>query len=318
MRGELQDAAAFLRSADYIHILSHQYPDGDTIGSAAALCLALRKMGKHADMMCNDPFSSRYGYMLAGLEPEGFEPQAVVAVDIADPQLLGSKMMHYADRVDWCIDHHPSNTGYAKVTYVRPEAAATTEIICELVEMLGVEIGSQIADCIYTGITTDTGCFRYTNATAHTYRVAARMMEYGARAAEINRIMFDTKSRARLEIERRVLDTITFYYGGRVAVVYVTQAMKKEAGAHSSDMEGLAAMPRQVEGVSVGITMREKEDGTFKISMRTNTHINASKICAKFGGGGHAAAAGCVLEGPVEAARRKLVDALKPVFGGQA
>lgn len=316
MNGTLQEAAQRLMQADYIHILSHQYPDGDTIGSAAALCLALRKLGKHAQMLCNDPYPLKYDYMLEdGLEEESFQPQYIVAVDIADTQLLGKRMMDYASRIDLCIDHHGSNTQYAGYYVVDPKAASTTEVIYALLQLMQVEIDPQIADCIYTGITTDTGCFRYTNATPHTYRVAAEMMELGAQAASINRIMFDTKSRARLEIERRVLDTIQFYYNDQCAVVYVTKKMIAESGAGDDDMDGIAALARQVEGVRVGVTMREKEDGVFKISMRSGKHIDASKICAQFGGGGHPAAAGCVISGGVEAARNKIVQALAGCFG---
>lgn len=310
MESNLRQAADFFKHADCIYILSHQYPDGDTIGSAAALCRALRKMGKQAQIYCNDPFLEKFQYMMEGLDPQCFEAQAVVAVDIADTQLLGPHMMQYAGRVDWCIDHHGSNTHYAKNWVVDPTAAATTEMIAKLIKEMGVEIDRKIAACIYTGITTDTGCFRYTNATPATYRIAADMMEKGVDAANINRVMFDTKSRARLELERRVLDTMTFYFEGQCAVIYVTKRMIEESGAGDDDMDGLASLPRQVEGVKVGITMREKEDGSLKISMRSNSGINASEICAKFGGGGHPAAAGCVLHGSVEEARESIVQAV--------
>ncbi|MCI9272923.1 MAG: bifunctional oligoribonuclease/PAP phosphatase NrnA [Clostridiales bacterium] len=315
MESNLQKAAEFLKQADKIEILSHQYPDGDTIGSAAALCRALRKMGKQAQIYCNDPFPGKFQYMMEGLTPQSFESQAVVAVDIADTQLLGPRMMQYATRVDWCIDHHGSNTHYAQNWVVDPTAAATTEIIARLIVEMGVEIDREIAACIYTGITTDTGCFRYTNATPATYRIAADMMEKGVDAAYINRVMFDTKSRARLELERRVLDTMAFYFQGQCAVIYVTKRMMKESGASDDDMDGLASLPRQVEGVKVGITMREKEDGSFKISLRSNNGINASEICSKFGGGGHPAAAGCVLHGSVEEARQSIVQAVSLVLG---
>ncbi len=315
MENSLKEAAAFFREADDFYILSHQYPDGDTIGSGAALCRALRKLGKRAQMYCHDAFPGKFQYLLEGLEKQSFEPKVIVAVDIADTQLLGNSMMSYADRIDWCIDHHGSNVHYARHWVVDPTAAATTEMIYRLIQEMDVEIDSKIAECIYTGITTDTGCFRYTNATPTSYRIAADMMELGAQAATINRVMFDTKSRARLELERRVLDTMAFYCRGKCAAIYVTRQMVQESGAGDDDMDGLASLPRQVEGVQVGVMMREKEDGSFKISVRSNSKTNASQICAQFGGGGHPAAAGCRLTGSIEEVRSRVVQAVAQALG---
>ena len=163
---------------------------------------------------------------------------------------------------------------------------------------------------IYTGITTDTGCFKYTNATPRTYRIAACMMETGIDAAAINREMFDTKTRARLEMERRVLDSMNFYLDDRCAVVYILRDMIAESGACEDDLEGLAAIPRQIEGVLVGVTLREKKSGEYKVSLRTQEPVNAAQICALFDGGGHACAAGCTLPGPKEAATERIVAAI--------
>ena len=313
----LHDAVKLLLEADDIYLLCHQYPDGDTLGRAAALYLGLRQKGKRVSIRCGDPIPQKYDYMFEGIEFPDFEPQFICAVDIADPQLLGQRLSPYAQRVDLCIDHHGSNTKYARQYVIRPEAASTTEIMYDLLFTMEAEITSQIADCIYTGITTDTGCFRYTNATSRTYIVAAHMMDKGADAAMINRVMFDTKSRARLEIERRVLDTMSFYFGGKCAVAYVTREMVRQSGANDEDMDGIAALPRQVEGVEIGVTMREKEDGSFKISVRTGPKVNASKICAEFGGGGHPGAAGCVLTGGVTGAKHQILSAVQKVFEKQ-
>lgn len=162
----LHDAVKLLLEADDIYLLCHQYPDGDTLGSAAALYLGLRQKGKRVSIRCGDPIPQKYDYMFEGIEFPDFEPQFICAVDIADPQLLGQRLSPYAQRVDLCIDHHGSNTKYARQYVIRPEAASTTEIMYDLLFTMEAEITSQIADCIYTGITTDTGCFRYTNATS--------------------------------------------------------------------------------------------------------------------------------------------------------
>lgn len=307
----LDDAAEYLRRADDIVILSHQFPDGDTFGSAAALCMALQSMGKRAKTRCRHAVSAKYAFMFRGVKKQEFEPKTVVAVDVADIDLLGEPIREeYEGRVDLCIDHHAGNRTFAKYTYVDSTAAATTEIIYALITKLGAKITPEIAEAIYTGITTDTGCFKYTNATPRTYRIAACMMETGIDAAAINREMFDTKTRARLEMERRVLDSMNFYLDDRCAVVYILRDMIAESGACEDDLEGLAAIPRQIEGVLVGVTLREKKSGEYKVSLRTQEPVNAAQICALFDGGGHACAAGCTLPGPKEAATERIVAAI--------
>lgn len=307
----LDDAAEFLRESDDIVLLSHQFPDGDTFGSAAALCMALQSMGKRVMTRCRHEISEKYASMFRGVQKQEFTPKTVVAVDVADIDLLGDALKEeYEGRVDLCIDHHASNRPFAERTFVDSAAAATTEIIYALITKLGAKITKEIAEAIYTGITTDTGCFKYPNATPRTYRVAACMMETGIDAADINRRMFDTKTRARLEMERMVLDSIQFYHGDRCAVAYILRDMVVSSKANEDDLEGLAAIPRQVEGVLVGVTMREKKSGEYKVSLRTQEPVNAGEICALFGGGGHAGAAGCTLPGPVEQATGQIVDAV--------
>lgn len=315
MQVSLEQVASFLQERDDFVILTHQYPDGDTLGTGAALCLGLQKMGKRARLLCSDPIPSKYDYFFGKIPKQEFTAKTVVSVDVADEKLLGKNLSCYAGKVELCIDHHGSNTHYAAMVYVDASAAATAEILYALLRLLDVPLDPLIANCIYTGITTDTGCFKYTNATPRTYRIAAEVMEAGAEAATINRLMFDTKSRARMELERKILDSMEFYFEGRLAMITVTQKMVAESHANEGDLEGFAALPRQVEGVLVGVTLREKDGGSFKISLRTNPDINATQICALFGGGGHPTAAGCEIHGDAETVKAKLVEAIGPYLG---
>ncbi len=177
-----------------------------------------------------------------------------------------------------------------------------------------IKITEQIADCLYTGISTDTGCFRYTNTTSETMRVAAQLMDFGCNTEYINKAMFETKSKTKIQIERAVYDTMTYCADGRCAIIYTTLDMFKSLDVGDDEMEGLASIPRQIEGVLMGITMREKEGGFFKISVRTNCGINASEFCSQFGGGGHPAAAGCTVEGTLDEVRNKLIEAAEKVL----
>lgn len=313
----LESAAKMLLSKDKILILTHRSPDGDTIGSGYALAMALRKLGKNVKVDCTDPFPEKYSYFIDKLEKLEFDEEFVVSVDIADTKLLGEKLSDYADKIDLCIDHHGSNTKYAKEYYVEASAAAAAQVIAKLIRLMNVEFDKDIANAIYTGITTDTGCFRYTNVTAETHRIAADMIDCGAESGMINRLMFETKSRSRLEIERRVMDSIQFYLDGRCAIAYATIDMMKESGAVDNDMEGVSSLPRQIEGVMAGITLREKNNGKFKVSVRTTDELDASAICANFGGGGHKAAAGCMITGTLNEAIEQIIEVVRQALEGK-
>lgn len=313
----LESAAKTLLSKDKILILTHRSPDGDTIGSGYALAMALRKLGKNVKVDCTDPFPEKYSYFTDKLEKLEFDEEFVVSVDIADTKLLGEKLSDYADKIDLCIDHHGSNTKYAKEYYVEASAAAAAQVIAKLIRLMNVKFDKDIANAIYTGITTDTGCFRYTNVTAETHRIAADMIDCGAESGMINRLIFETKSRSRLEIERRVMDSIQFYLDGRCAIAYATIDMMKESGAVDSDMEGVSSLPRQIEGVMAGITLREKNNGKFKVSVRTTDELDASAICANFGGGGHKAAAGCMITGTLNEAIEQIIEVVRQALEGK-
>ena len=310
----LSEAATLLTENDNFHILTHRYPDGDTLGSAFALCYALRSMGKKANVKINGKLPSKFTYLAEDYEDQSFERKFVVSVDVAAMSLLGELEEEYKDCIDLCIDHHGSNCMVADNICVDANCAAACEIIHVILKAMRVKVTRKIANALYTGISTDTGCFCYTNTTAQTHRIAAELIERGCEFSKINRINFETKTRAKLKMERMVYDTMEFYCGGKCAIIYTTIAMQNALGAGDDEMEGLASIPRQIEGVKMGITMREKEDGTFKVSVRTNDGINASQFCARFGGGGHAAASGCSIKGDLPTVKYMLIKAAEEVL----
>ncbi len=307
----LKDIADIIKKEDYFYILTHQSPDGDTLGSAAALCKALQKLNKHAKILCSDSIPTKYDYLFDGLKTQNFEAKFIVAVDIADTQLLGNPLFAYKDKIDLCIDHHPSNTHYAKNYFIDATAAANAEIIFDLINELNVFIDKDIANSIYTGLSTDTGCFRYSNTTSKTFRIAADLIDKDADFSMINKIMFDTKSKAKLELEKLVLQTLTFYFNNRCAVIEVTKEMLKQTNCNDSDTDGLTSLPRKIENVIAGITIKEKEPNIYKISLRTESPLNASKICQNFNGGGHSRAAGCTIEGNIDFVKNSFLAAIE-------
>ena len=308
MQISLAQAAQRLLAAERILVLSHHFPDGDTLGSASALCRALQQKGKQVCFRCSHEVSDKFMPLFAGLESVFYEqqpqflPDLIVSVDVADASLLGVIGEEYADRIDLSIDHHGTNRLFAKETFVDAGAAATAEIIARLFPLLGAALDAAAASCLFTGITTDTGCFRYRNTTSDSFRIAADMIDAGADAADINFRMFEVKSRARLEMERLVLDSASFFCDGKAVLMAVLRDMIERTEVREEDLDGISAIPRRVEGVLVGVTMRERRDGSFKVSVRTNGEVRACDICARLGGGGHAGAAGCTVEGPFEQA----------------
>ena len=201
----LSSVCEALAAGDDFIILTHVSPDGDTLGSAYALALGLKSVGKKAYIVCSDDVPARYDYFVKKAALEPIEYKTIVAVDVADAKLLGDLYEPCRDRVDICIDHHISNTSYAKWLYLDAEASATAECIYDILNEMGIEITPLIAECLYTGIATDTGCFKYSNVTVKTHLIAAERYKKGINAAEINRLMFDTKSKARIELEKMVL-----------------------------------------------------------------------------------------------------------------
>ena len=261
---EILDIAAALSrllKAENVLLICHKNPDGDTIGSAAALYWALKGLGKTVAVLCADPIPSRYDYMDIGLYTGQFTPGYTVAVDVAGIQLFGDSIAEYTRRIDMCIDHHPSNSGYADCMLLDGDAAATAEIIYELLTAIGTEITPTIADCLYTGLSTDTGCFKFANTTARTHEIAAKLITAGASLVKLNNILFESKSRSRLAIERLALESLEYSFGGRCATVYLTKEQIAETGADGTDLEGITSLPRMIEGVEVGITIRQQPTG---------------------------------------------------------
>ncbi len=316
MNIEFSQAVTELKNADNILILTHINPDGDTLGSGFALLRALKKAGKKARLINGDKINGKYGYLYEGLQEDSFEEEFIVSVDVAERKLLGDTLSEkYGDRVDLSIDHHETSRHFAKKTYCEPDSASCCEIIYLLIKAMGVNMDSDIADCIYTGCSTDTGCFKYSNVTVRTHLIAAELIAHGADHSRINVRMFDTKSMNNIMLERMCLSSLEFFADGRVAVISVTQQMFRESGTDKSALDAIKPITRQIEGVKAGVTLREEDDGVISISVRTDEDVDAAAICANFGGGGHVRAAGCEMKGrSIEEAKNAVVDHIVSVL----
>ncbi len=299
----ISDCAAWLRQRDGYLILSHHRPDGDALGTSAALCRGLRMLGKTAFILENPQATDRYiPYLREYYARPGFVPAHVVTVDLADEDIMQVNAGDYRGRVDLCIDHHPSNTGYAAETLLMGERAACGEIVyLLLMELLG-GVDRETATLLYIAVTTDTGCFRYKNTNPGTLRVGAALLEAGA-PIDLNRRLFMKKRRTRLELESSIISSLEFFQEGEACLGTITLAELERIGVTESDMEDIAVVAGSVEGVETSCTLRQVGERTWKVSVRTGEYENASRICAEFGGGGHGMAAGGTVEGSLEEAK---------------
>lgn len=313
---DYNETARFLLENDNYNILIHQSPDGDTIGSGFALCFALRKLGKKANVLCSDEFPMRYKFIHSAYSEQDFDAKTIVAVDVADVNLLGTKLSEYGDKVDLCIDHHKSNTNYAGKLLLDAKASAACQVLYEVfICMDNLTLDTQIASCIYTGIATDTGCFKFSNTTKRSHIIAAELMGYDIPYEYINRLMFDVKSKARIMVENYITSSMEYYLDDRCSVIAVTSQTIADTNASEDDFEGLSNLALQLESVMVGVTIKERKDGKFKVSMRSSSHIDVSDICADFGGGGHSKAAGCLIDAPLQEVKNMIISAIKTAIG---
>jgi phosphoesterase RecJ-like protein len=315
MKIDYNEAAKLLLENDNFCILTHRSPDGDTIGSGFGLYYALKSIDKNACVLCSDEFPRSFAYLYADYVNMKFAPQFFIAVDVADSKLLGNELKKYAEDIDLCVDHHHSNSGFAKNLLLEPDAASASEVVYTLIETAGIPLTQNIAQCLYTGIITDTGCFKYPATTASTHRIAAKLIDTGINHASINRRMFDTKSKTRIAIESYAISHMEYYLDEKCAFTAISHELLQESGATDDDLEGLAPLTTELETVEVGILIKEKDKGRFRVSMRSVKETDVSLICAKFSGGGHFHAAGCQLEGTLYDVRMRLLKAVASAMG---
>lgn len=301
------ECAEWLGAHDDYIIISHRRPDGDTLCSGAALCSALRRAGKRAWCFANPETTDSYRPFVAPyLAPEGLLPSTVVTVDVASEGLFPAGT---PTPVQLAIDHHPSNSRFADNLCLAAERSSCGELVLDIIRALCGGITSDEADLLYAAVSTDTGCFQYSNTNAATLRTAAELIDAGANNSALNIALFRTQSRARMALEGRMLSGMRFFRDGKVSVVTITQRMLDECGADDNDCDDLAGIAGKAKGSVISLTIREVAEGS-KVSARSKPGVNVSDICAMYGGGGHAMAAGVTLNCDVEKALELMLKAI--------
>ncbi len=311
----IPEAAEWLKSHDRVALLTHISPDGDALGSSLCMLHALHALGKQAVLVCQDPVPP-YLQLIPGWEQViapypatalPFEPECAFALDCADPRRTGTTQP-LMDKPTLCLDHHGTNPGYGEVSCVDATAAATGEILFDLLDELGVSLDRTLAECLYVAIATDTGNFSFSSTSERTFRCAARCMGAGLDLAPLNERLFRIRSAAKTRLIGRVLSRIRYEEG--VAVMYITREDFADCGATLADTENLVNYGIETEGTRAALMAIERE-GSTRFSLRSRGEPDVAALAARFGGGGHRCAAGATVNLPIQEAIAAMLAAIR-------
>lgn len=306
----LAETAKLLKEAGKMVIVSHISPDGDTLGSSLALAHALRMLGKEVMLNVDDDIPSVFSFLPGIGEYMRFAPDdsvpadLLIVIDASSADRAGNAMNVVKARSVLNIDHHKTNTHFADYLYLDSDAAATAEIIYSLLLELGTELNTEIATCIYEGLYTDTGSFKYSNTTSKTLKTAADLLQYNVNPSFISDNM-EIKSRRQVEMLGEVLKTLTFLHGGKVAYIEIAP----ELYDHNIDTDTFISYPRYIEGVEIALLFKQTEENLTRVSFRSK-ETDVSKIAFSFGGGGHQKASGCSIHAPLKEAEKTVLKAI--------
>lgn len=292
-----------------IAIFCHIRPDGDSIGSAVALKLALQSLNIEAEVFCADQIPERFLFFdeVKSIKKELVnEYSALVAVDCADD----SRFAPYSEifklhKNTFNVDHHISNTRFARYNYVE-DCAACSEIIFLLIKSMGIKITKEIATLLAVGIVTDTGNFRHKNVTERTLKFAGELLSFGADLNLIVRKMYTEQTPARAKLFGLTMSKIRYFHEGRLAIACVRLADFISTSAKQDETEGFIDFIMGIKGLEVGICIMEVKENSYKVSFRSRGETDVNAIASTFGGGGHKLASGCILNGEYEEVVDKL------------
>lgn len=305
-----------IKEANSIVILTHETPDGDAIGSALATKIALKQLGKEADVIIPE-YSKCFNFLPEANEikkiSENKNYDLAISVDCADFKRLVSGEEYFETAKNTInIDHHSSNAMFANLNFVNPVSPANCEVLAGMFQYFGLDITQDVGTCLLTGIITDTGGFRYSGVTAETFEFAAELLRKGVNIPEIFKKVLDTKTKANFELTKIICDRMEFLENGKISFTYMNIEDEKKSNAETGDHEGLVEIGRDIDGVEVSIFIREKEgQNGYKVSLRSNDYVNVSDVAMRFGGGGHPKAAGCFIAGTIQEVKEKIVVELK-------
>lgn len=316
----MERALAALDEQTPVLVASHVNPDGDSVGASLGLSNWLRGRGRSVETVFLGGLPQEYWFLpgrdgISSSFREIASGETVVIVDTPDPSRTGAPAGHF-DRARLLvnIDHHPSNTMFGGIQLVDVEASSAALLVHELIEAAGEHPSPDVATLLYAGVLTDTGGFRFGNTDARTFDAAAGLVRCGADAPEIARHVYGEQPVSNLRLLGLVLASVESVLGGRVAIMTLTDEMRRKAGATGEEVEGLASYGHLLENVDVSLLLRE-QDGKVRVSLRSSGGADVNAIAGEVGGGGHSAAAGALLDGPLDRAREELMSVVAEALG---
>ena len=315
----MKKAAEIIKKAQKLALIMHAKPDGDTIGSALALYYVLIKQGKSVDLLCDDNIPHKFDFLMpsCGLSDGSNAPyEVIVSIDSSDIERIGKYYELYAlTKQTICFDHHKTNTRFAKHLVLRADYASTAELMFEFLELYDISlIDKQVAECIYSGIVTDSGGFCYPDVSANTHLIAARLYGYGIRANYIYNSVFRNKPISRFSLHNKAISRVRFYNDFKIGMIYFTAQDFEETGTDISDTEGGINIIQDIDEILISIAITEAGPECYKISFRSIAELDVSRCAAVFGGGGHKNASGCRIYGPFEEVVEKVVKAASDII----
>lgn len=316
---KIADITKEIMGLEKVYILVHVSPDGDALGSSLALCEFLRTQGKTADVVLEAPVPEGYAFMnpQALSIAEAKQPRDVIVLDCGDLARTGlAREVYDRSGKKVVVDHHATNSGFGDICLVMGDMSSTGEIICRIIEETGCGFNERIAFLLYSAIMSDTGGLRYSCATPETVRTVAKLMEYDIDTAYINRMLFENNPLYKIKLKGMVISTLKVACQGKMAMVHVTKEMLAQAGATDESTEGFVNIPRSVEGVEIGVFLKERE-GEIRVSLRSNAYADVSRIAAQLGGGGHFHAGGCSVKGSMEEAEKIITRKAEELLQGK-
>ena len=312
-----------LEKARNILIISHVNPDGDTLGASVAMFLALSKKYSDKEIIVTalNSIPELYEFVpsIEKITPiENLVPDKIfdiaIAVDVASKDRM-TKALNFFEQAKMTvnIDHHKTNNEYGNINFVEPNASSASEVVFKLLKNCNFEIDEAVADCLYTGIMTDTGSFRYENTSEHTFEIASELIALGANPCKISKAYYDCRPKAMVSLHAYAVCNATFLFNDKVAYTYVTKEAFEKCHAKDEHTDGIAELLRQIKTVELAFVLKETSMGHTKISMRSKS-IDCAKLCEKYDGGGHAHAAGCTIKKPPQIALDKLLEDIKVYY----
>ncbi|NLH12420.1 MAG: bifunctional oligoribonuclease/PAP phosphatase NrnA, partial [Holophagae bacterium] len=315
-------AAARLRQATRVLVVSHTSPDGDALGSALGAAEIVHALGSSAVVLSHDPYPSSLAF-LPGIDrvlvqasmPKDWPDAYDLVLVLECPDLERTGFEAELRRLPiLSIDHHVANTAYGQVDYLDPEAPAVGEMLLQIAEAAEVAVTPTMATCLYTALVTDTGDFRYSNATPRAFAAAARLVAAGARPHDIAEGLSGHTPARVVRLTAAILSTLELAADGRLAIVWCDGAMLQRTGAMAADTENIINIPRRIDGVEVAVLLKDFAPGAVRISMRSRDRVDVQAVVKRFGGGGHRAASGCTFSGSLAQAREAILAALLPLL----